>query len=99
MYALPLRLPPMVFAGTGVVAFAVINAVKTVPYFFLGQLDATNLVTAAVLLPISIPATLAGVWLVRKFRADVFYRVIYVLIFVIGLYLVWDGVSEVAFAA
>ncbi len=54
MYALPLRLPPVVFAGTGVVAFAIINAVKTVPYFFLGQFDATNLETAAVLLPVSI---------------------------------------------
>ncbi len=66
MYAVPLRLQPRIFAGTSVIAFAVINAVKLVPYFFLGQFDAANLTTSAILLPISIPATFAGVWLVKR---------------------------------
>ncbi len=96
MYAVPLRLEPRVFAGTMVVTFAVINAIKVIPYFFLGQFDATNLETAAVLLPISIPSTLLGVWLVRKFRTDAFYRLVYGLIFAIGVYLVWDGLAEYA---
>ncbi len=93
MYAVPLRLEPRVFAGTSVIAFAVINAVKLVPYFFLGQFDATNLTTSAVLLPISVPATFAGVWLVKRFNAAAYYRVVYVMIFVVGAYLVWESLA------
>ncbi len=93
MYAVPLRLQPRVFVGTSVIAFAVINAVKLGPYFLLGQFDATNLETSAILLPISIPATFAGVWLVKVLETAVFYRAIYILIFLVGLYLVWEGLT------
>jgi uncharacterized membrane protein YfcA len=44
-------------------------------------------------LPISIPSTFLGVWLVRKFETDAFYEVIYAMIFVVGVYLVWAGLS------
>jgi uncharacterized membrane protein YfcA len=93
MYAVPLRLEPRIFAGTMVVMFAIVNAVKLIPYFYLGQFDATNLTTSAILLPISIPSTFLGVWLVRKFETDAFYEVIYAMIFVVGVYLVWAGLS------
>ncbi len=92
MYAVPLRLAPRVFAGTSVILFAIINAVKLVPYFMLGQFDATNLTTSAVLLPISIPATFLGVWLVRRLEMELFYRIVYTAIFIVGLYLVWQAV-------
>jgi len=94
MYAVPLRLEPRLFAGTTVIMFAIMNAVKLVPYFLLGQFDTANLTTSAVLLPISIPATFVGVWLVRKFETDAFYRLVYVLIFLVGVYLVWEALSE-----
>jgi uncharacterized protein len=97
MYAVPLRLPPRVFAGTAVILFATINAVKLVPYFFLGQFDATNLTTSAVLLPISIPATFFGVWLVKKLDMESFYRIIYLLIFLVGIYLIWNAVRAQLF--
>ncbi len=95
MYVVPLRLAPRIFAGTSVVFFAIVNAVKTVPYFMLGQFDATNLKTSAVLLPISIPATFAGVWLVKVLDPAVFYRAVYVLIFLVGVYLVWESLVAV----
>ncbi len=37
VYVLPLRLPKTVFAGTTTVSFAMINAVKLIPYWALGQ--------------------------------------------------------------
>jgi uncharacterized membrane protein YfcA len=95
MYAVPLRLAPRVFAGTSVILFAAINAIKLVPYFFLGQFDATNLTTSAVLLPISIPATFFGVWLVKRFETEAFYAWVYASIFVVGLYLVFEGATNV----
>jgi hypothetical protein len=93
MYAVPLRLAPRLFMGTSVILFFVVNAVKTVPYFLLGQFDAANLETSAILLPVSIPATFLGIWLVKVLDAAVFYRVVYVLIFLVGLYLVWEGLT------
>lgn len=93
MYAVPLRLEPRVFAGTMVVTFAVINAVKLGPYFLLGQFDSTNLATSAVLLPISIPATFLGVWLVRRFETEAFYRIVYAAIFIVGVFLVGQATA------
>ncbi len=93
MYTVPLRLTPRIFAGTSVILFFVVNSAKLVPYFLLGQFDATNLETSAVLLPISIPATFLGIWLVKVLDATLFYRLVYVLIFVVGLYLVWEALT------
>jgi uncharacterized membrane protein YfcA len=95
MYAVPLRLEPRIFAGTTVLIFAIVNAIKTVPYFLLGQFDTANLIASAVLLPISIPATFLGVWLVKKIKPEPFYRIVYALIFVVGIYLVWEGLNGI----
>lgn len=92
MYMLPLRLDPKVFAGTAIIVFAVVNAVKVVPYFFLGQFSAANLWTSAVLLPLAPLATLLGVRLVKTVRPDTFYRIVYIALFVISLKLIWDGI-------
>ena len=58
MYVLPLRLAPTLFAGTAVIFFAVVNAIKLVPYFLLGQFDTTNLSTSVTLFPVALVATL-----------------------------------------
>jgi uncharacterized membrane protein YfcA len=69
--------------------------VKVVPYFFLGQFDRQNLITAAIIGPIALPAVFLGVWLVRRIDPRTFYDVIYALIFAVGLFLVWQGASGV----
>jgi uncharacterized protein len=94
IYVTPLRLAPRVFAGTMVVFFFIVNAIKLVPYFFLGQFSTANLLTSAVLLPISIPATFFGVWLVRRIDARRFYEVVYFLIFAIGLFLMVESILD-----
>lgn len=91
MYMLPLRLAPVLFAGTGVIFFATVNAIKLVPYFLLGQFDATNLSTSVALFPVALVATLVGVWLVRIVKADTFYSVIYIVMGLIGVKLTYDG--------
>jgi uncharacterized membrane protein YfcA len=93
MYAAPLRLDPVIFAGTSVIFFAVTNAVKLVPYFLLGQFDRENLITAAVIGPIAIPAVFLGVWLVKRTDPRRFYDLIYALIFIVGVFLVWQGAT------
>jgi hypothetical protein len=68
--------------------------VKLIPYFALGQFDATNLTLSAVLMPLAPLATLAGAWVVRRMRPDVFYAFSYVTVGLIALKLVYDGIFD-----
>lgn len=95
VYALPLRMDPKVFTGTSVVFFAILNAIKLVPYFLLGQFDSTNLAASAVLMPAAPLGTLAGAWLVRRMRPEIFYPFTYCTVAVIAVKLIYDGVLDV----
>ncbi|WP_299716449.1 sulfite exporter TauE/SafE family protein [Tardiphaga sp.] len=94
VYVLPQRLPKLVLVGTTTIFFAVVNALKIVPYFALGQFTASNLATSVLLLPVAIVSNFAGIWLVRHMPTGLFYRIAYVLLFVISLALLWQGVTE-----
>lgn len=95
IYLLPQRLDRSVFVGTSVVMFIIINYVKLVPYWFLGQFDATNLATSLVLLPAAPAGMALGFWLHRVVSEDLFYRITYTLLFVAGVKLLWDGMRGV----
>lgn len=90
-YAIPQDLDKRIFAGTAVMFFFVVNAVKVLPYALLGQFDKTNLTTSLILIPLAPIGVLIGVWLVKRIDQALFYRIIYSLIFVVGLKLLWDG--------
>ncbi|MEP3279738.1 MAG: sulfite exporter TauE/SafE family protein [Stappiaceae bacterium] len=94
MYMLPIRLEPRIFVGTGVIFFAIVNAVKVIPYFALGQFSDENIATALVLLPLAPLSTLAGVWIVKRIPIDVFYGITYTTVFLVGLKLIWDGLAS-----
>jgi uncharacterized membrane protein YfcA len=94
VYALPLRLDPKVLSGTTAIFFAITNAIKLVPYFALGQFDTTNLAASAVLMPLAPLSTLAGAWLVRRMKPEVFYPLTYATVALIAVKLVWDGVAD-----
>jgi uncharacterized protein len=91
VYVLPQRLPRDTFIGTGAILFALINWMKLPPYIALGVLTRENLATAAMLFPLAIASTWAGVWLVRRVRGEHFFRIIYALLVLVGLKLIWDG--------
>lgn len=93
VYVLPQRFDPRVYTGTSVLFFAVVNVVKVLPYAALGQFDNAILFSAAMMLPLAVVATLAGAWIVKRMRAEVFYPFMYVMIALVGLRLVWDGAS------
>ncbi|OJF94528.1 sulfite exporter TauE/SafE family protein [Pararhizobium antarcticum] len=95
IYALPLKLPPRDYTGTIVRFFAVLNVVKLLPYFALGQLDLSNLKTSLTLFPLAMAATACGAWLVRRMRPDVFYPFMYTMALCAGLKLIWDGIGVV----
>lgn len=94
IYLLPLRLDKAVMVGTTVIFFAVINAVKLVPYAWLGLFDARNLSTSAVLAPLAPVGIWIGVKLMRRIPESLFYRICYGMLLVVGSKLVWDGVAR-----
>lgn len=91
IYTLPLRQDPKIYTGTSVRFFAIVNAVKLVPYFALGQFDATNLKTSLALAPLAPVATLAGAYVVRRLKPGIFYPLMYAMVFVTALKLIRDG--------
>jgi uncharacterized membrane protein YfcA len=91
MYVLPQRLDKMIYAGTTTILFAIVNAVKLVPYWALGQLSLANLKTVAALFPFAIAATFAGVRLTRIIPQDLFFRLVIGALFVISLKLIYDA--------
>jgi uncharacterized membrane protein YfcA len=93
IYVMPLKFNPRVYTGTSVIFFAVVNAVKLIPYFALGELGEQNLALSAVLLPLAPIATLAGARLVRQMRTEVFYPFMYAMIVIVGSKLVYDGLA------
>jgi hypothetical protein len=91
VYLLPLRLDKAVLVGTTVIFFAVINAVKLVPYAWLGLFDARNLATSLALAPLAPVGIVLGVWLQRRLSQALFYRIAYALLTVVGAKLFYDG--------
>src|SRR5512145_1230073 len=91
VYLLPQRLDKTLYVGTTVIFFAVVNAIKVLPFWWLGQFTAENLLTAAVLLPLAPLGMWLGIWLHDKVSEAAFYRWVYALMFLTGLKLAWDG--------
>jgi len=90
-YVIPLKLRPLVFTATLSFFFFVINLSKWVPYATLGLLDMTNMATSLALLPLAPVGVLIGVRVAHRIQPELFYRLIYVGMFLTGLKLVWDG--------
>ncbi len=93
IYMLPQKPNKTIFVGTSVMFFTSLNVVKLVPYAWLGQLAPGNLWTSAVLLPLAPISLLLGIWLHNIIDEKPFFRVIYILVFIVGLKITWDGLT------
>jgi uncharacterized protein len=91
VFTLPLGMRKAVFAGTSTIAFAYINAVKLVPYFFLGQINLQSLEVAAWLMPVAAVSVFVGVWVVKVLPEKLFFRIITWSLLVIGVELIRKG--------
>jgi len=93
VYLLPLRLAPSVLVGTVAVLFACLNWAKVLPYWWLGLFSTQNLLTSAALAPVGVAGVALGVWLHRRVREAVFYRLVYAFLLLTGSKLLYDGLS------
>jgi len=93
IYALQLKLPKMGYVSTTTIFFAVLNWLKVVPYFMLGTFSAKGFATSLVLMPFALLTNAFGFWAVRKTPEKLFYRILYVLMFVLALELLRSGIT------
>lgn len=91
IYVLPLKLDPKTYTGMSVRFFAIMNAIKLIPYFALGGLDTANLTASASLLPVALVTTLAGARIVKHLKPQVFYPLMYGMALCAALKLLWDS--------
>jgi uncharacterized membrane protein YfcA len=94
MHLLPQRLDKLTYVGTFTILFAASNLMKVPAFGALGQLTAENLTIGAMLLPLAVIANYAGIWLVRRTPAELFFRIAYVLMFLISVELIRSALSE-----
>lgn len=99
IYTLPLRMSPTVYSATTAFFFAIVNASKLVPFYFLGTLSVNNLELSAMLIPVGLAGVALGVYLVRRISAKAFYTLAYLLILLLGIKILYDGVMGVFFTA
>lgn len=93
VYTLPLGMTKTAFAGTATIAFAAVNAVKLIPYWFLGQLSVPNLKVAVMLMPAAAAAVFVGVRLVKWLPEAAFFRFVTWALLALSVKLLWDALA------
>lgn len=94
IYMIPQRLDKEIFLGTTAFFFAYVNYFKLVPFWWLGQLNLSNVATSFALMPL-VPVGLAiGWWIQRRLSPAMFYKVVLVLLALTGVKLIVDSAME-----
>lgn len=92
IYLLPLQLDKVTLIATMAVFFAIINGIKLIPFYLLGQFDASNLYTALILMPLAPVGVKLGVWMLHRVSQVAIYNLCYLFLFISGIKLFMDGV-------
>lgn len=92
-FLLSQRLGKTPMVATNSYFFFVMNAMKLVPYFLLGQFSADNLKLSLMLLPFAPIGIFIGFRLHRLVSQDHFVKIVCALLAFAGFKLIWDGIS------
>ncbi|MES3026076.1 MAG: sulfite exporter TauE/SafE family protein [Pseudomonadota bacterium] len=95
VYMLPQRLDKTTYVATISLFFTFVNAVKLVPYAWLGQLSLANLSTSLVLAPLVPLGVWFGLWLQDRINITWFYRIAQACLLATGLQLVYQGIGKI----
>ena len=96
VYMIPLKLKPIVFTATMAYLFFFVNLSKWGPYAWLGLLNWENLITSLVLMPLAPMGVWLGVRIARTINMTLFYRLVYLGMFLTSIKLIWDGFRGLA---
>jgi len=93
MYLLSQRLDKTTYHATMTLLFWVVNAVKVVPYAFLGIFTAETFVADLILLPFALVGVFLGVRAHHVIPERLFFALTYALLAITGLKLVFDALT------
>ncbi len=93
VYLLPLRLEKSAYLGATALFFATINYSKLAPYGWLGILNEQTLLTALALAPAAPLGVLLGVLINRWLSTELFFRICYGILFLVGLKLAESAIA------
>ena len=94
MHLLPQRMDKLTYVGTVTILFASSNVIKVPAFATLGFLTWDNFLVGAALLPVAVAANYVGIWLVRRTPVELFFRIAYVLMFLIAVELIRGSVVD-----
>ncbi len=94
MHLLPQKIEKLPYIGTVSILFAASNIVKVPAFATLGFLTRENMLVGLTLGADRGPANYAGIWMVRRVSTEMFFRIAYVLMFVIAVELIRSSVVE-----
>ena len=81
------------YQATSVIAFWVINLLKSVPYAFLGIFTYDTLLADLYLAPFALIGAALGVWAHRIVPERVFFGLTYIMLTLTGSKLIWDALT------
>ncbi len=93
LHLLPQKLDRRVFVGTCAIYFFLVNTAKLPIFAATGQFRVDTLVLSLKLLPLVFIGATAGFWIAKRLNDVVFSKIVYAVTFVLGWYLLADGVG------
>src|SRR4051812_26081165 len=94
IHLLPQKIEKLPYIGTLSILFAASNLGKIPGFFTLGYLTRDNMLIGLTLVPIAVLANYAGIWMVRRVSTEMFYRIAYILMFIIAVELIRGSVMD-----
>lgn len=92
MYLLPLQLDRQLYVGTCAVYFFILNTAKLPAYYASGQFAHAQFSFTARFLPLVIAGAIFGRWLNKHLSDTLFTKIVYIVTFVLGWYILADGI-------
>lgn len=99
MYVLPQKLDKLTFAGTATILFTIVNAVKLIPYWQLGQFTHLDLPFLAFLMPVAFAGAVIGRKITEYIPERLFFILIRITLLVLSLKLVADYLATLVAGA
>lgn len=91
MYLLPLRLDRKLFVGLCALYFFILNTAKLPAYWLSGQFAKAELTFTMQFLPLVVAGAIFGFWVNKRLSDTLFTKIVYMLTFVMGWYILIDG--------
>jgi uncharacterized membrane protein YfcA len=94
MHLLPQKIDKLPYIGTVAILFAASNLIKIPGFLTLGTLTRDNLIVGLSLVPIAVASNFLGIWMVRRVSTEMFFRIAYVLMFLIAVELMRSSIID-----